>query len=282
MTADDEQATTDGGQSFVYRDTGTGPLVVLLHGFPDTPRGWDGIAARLVAAGYRTVVPWLRGYHPDTLVDGLGYGAEAIAGDPLRLLDALGDDTAVLVGHDWGASMVYGAASLAPDRVRAIVPIDIPHPSLVRPSPKAAWGVRHFAALKMPWAERTVAKDDFAYVETLYRRWAPAWSGSDRDAAVAAAKACFRHPSNLTGAIAYYRALSPRLPKALARPPKVPGLVFGGSSMIDPAAYAATAAAMGPGSDSVVVEGAGHWPHREAEDHFVDRLLEFLSALPTL
>jgi pimeloyl-ACP methyl ester carboxylesterase len=164
--------------------------------------------------------------------------------------------------------------------VRAIVPIDIPHLSLVKPSPKAAWGVRHFVALKLPWAERAVAKDDFAYVDTLYSRWAPSWSGPEREESVRRAKACFAEPSNLTGAIAYYRALSPRTPPALARPPEVPALAVGGTHMLDPALYAATAAAMGPGSDSLVVEGTGHWPHREAEDRFVEKLLGFLSSLP--
>lgn len=278
----ERRATTADGQTFVYRDRGEGPLVVLLHGFPDTPGSWDGIAARLVEAGYRTVAPWLRGYHPATVVEGLGYGAEAIAGDPVRLLDALGEDAAVLVGHDWGASMVYGAASLAPERVRAIVPIDIPHPSLVRPSPAAAWAVRHFLALKLPWADRSVARHDFAYVDTLYRRWAPRWSGPERDRAVADAKACFRHPGNLRGAIDHYRALSPRLPATLSTPPAVRGLVVGGTSMIAAAAYAATAAAMADGSEPFVVDGAGHWPHREAEDRFVERLLGFLGSLGEL
>jgi pimeloyl-ACP methyl ester carboxylesterase len=280
LSVDEQRATTSDGQTFVFADQGRGPLVVLLHGFPDTPASWDRIAARLVDDGYRAVVPWLRGYHPDTIVEGLGYGAEAIAGDPIRLLDALGEPSAVLVGHDWGASMAYGAANLAPERFRAIVPIDIPHPSLVKPNPKAAWTVRHFLALKMPWADRAVARNDLAYIDTLYRRWAPAWSGPDRDQAVADAKACFRDQRCLHGAIDYYRALSPRVPPSLAHPPAVPGLIVGGTLMIEPAAYAATAEAMGEGSDSLVIDGVGHWPHREAEDRFLARLLDFLASLP--
>ena len=270
---------TDDGQTFVFVERGEGPLVVLFHGFPDTPHGWATIAERVAAAGFRVVTPWLRGYHPETLVDGLGYGAEAIGGDAVRLLDALGEESAVLVGHDWGASVVYGAASLAPERVRAIVPIDIPHPSLLKPSPKSAWGVRHFLALRMPWAERSVARRDFAYVDTLYARWAPSWSGPERDACVRRAKECFADPSSLTGALGYYRALSPRLPAPVAGIPKVRGLVVGGSSLLDAALYAATAAALAPGSSAQVFEGTGHWPHREDEGRFVDTLVPFLAAL---
>jgi len=139
-----ERVSTDDGQTFVYSEQGSGSLVVMFHGFPDTPYGWQTIAATVAAAGYRVVTPWLRGYHPETLVEGRGYGAADLASDPIRLLDALGEKSAVLVGHDWGASLVYGAASLAPDRVRAIVPIDIPHPSLLKPSLSALWSIRHF------------------------------------------------------------------------------------------------------------------------------------------
>jgi pimeloyl-ACP methyl ester carboxylesterase len=90
------------GQRFVYADSGEGPLVVLLHGFPDTAHSWERARGVLNAAGYRTVVPYLRGYHPDTIVPGRGYGGDDTAGDVPRLLDAIGAEQAVLVGHDWG------------------------------------------------------------------------------------------------------------------------------------------------------------------------------------
>ena len=91
------------------------------------------VADSLNQAGYRTIVPYLRGYHPDTLVPGRPYDALHIAEDAIGLLDALGLESAVLVGHDWGATVVYGAAALAPDRVQAIVPIAIPHPRTLKP-----------------------------------------------------------------------------------------------------------------------------------------------------
>lgn len=278
MSDDDfQRVATDDGQTFVLRDRGSGPLVVLIHGFPDTPHTWDGIAARLNDAGYRTVAPWLRGYHPDTIVAGRGYDALAIGNDPIRLLDALGEQSGVLVGHDWGASTVYGAANLAPERVRAIVPIAIPHPSLLKMSPKVAWDVRHFAALRLPWAERSTARQDFKYVDTLYRRWSPNWSGPVRDMCVTNVKACFAEPSSLHAALEWYCALSLKPPKVLARPPQVRGLVVGGTADISPPElFVRTAEALPQPSVSFIVEGAGHWPHREGEDQFVDALLAFL------
>jgi pimeloyl-ACP methyl ester carboxylesterase len=281
VAADDfaRTSTTD-GQTFVYRDQGTGPLVLLVHGFPDTPHSWTGIAGALAAAGYRTVTPWLRGYHPDTVVAGRSYGAVAIGEDALRLLDALGEESAVIVGHDWGASVAYAAASLAPARVRAVVGIGVPHPSTLKPSPKLAWGVRHFLALKLPWAERTVTRRGYAYVDQLYARWAPNWTGPARDEAVRSVKACFETPSNVTGAVAYYRALSPRIPKAVAAPPKVPGFVVGGTADIIPAeVFRHAAEVLDDPHATLVVDGAGHWPHREGEDEFVAALVAFLSSL---
>src|ERR1700704_397055 len=111
MTAEVERRATAHGQTFVFKDSGEGPLVVLIHGFPDTPESWDGIRARLNRGGFRTVAPYLRGYHRETIVEGRRYDGETIATDALRLLDALGAETAVLVGHDWGAFIAYAAAS---------------------------------------------------------------------------------------------------------------------------------------------------------------------------
>ncbi len=119
------------GRGSSSRRQARAPLVVLLHGFPDTPHGWGRIASGLADAGYRAVRPWLRGYHPATIVEGRPYDPVTLGSDPTIFLDALGEQEAILVGHDWGASVVYAAATLHPDRVRAIVPIGIPHPTLL-------------------------------------------------------------------------------------------------------------------------------------------------------
>jgi pimeloyl-ACP methyl ester carboxylesterase len=265
------------GQRFVFAEAGDGPPVILIHGFPDTPHGWERIAAGLADAGYRAVRPWLRGYRPETIVEGRGYDALTLGSDPIAFLDALGEREAILVGHDWGASMVYGAATLHPDRVRAIVPIAIPHPSLLPRDPRTLWAARHFFALKMPWAEGSVRRADFAYLETLYGRWAPNWAGPARERSLADVKDAFRDERSLSGALDYYRALSPRTPPELAQPPSIRGLVVGGTTDILGAdLYERTARLLGPGSDSLIVEGAGHWPHREGEDAFLARLISFV------
>jgi len=264
------------GQGFVFAEAGEGPLIILLHGFPDTPQGWERIAAGLADAGYRAVRPWLRGYHPDTIVEGRPYDPVTIGSDPITFLDALGERDAILVGHDWGASMVYSAATLHPARVRAIVPIAIPHPTLLPRNPSTLWAARHFLALKMPWAEKAVRRADFAYLDTLYRRWSPNWRGAAREQSLADAKSAFADQRSLSGALDYYRALSPRPAPELARPPLARGLVVGGTTdILDPDLYQRTVGLLGAGSDSLIVEGAGHWPHREGEGIFLARLIEF-------
>ena len=270
------QATDDNGQRFVFAEAGSGPLVLLFHGFPDTPHGWERIAAGLADSGYRVLRPWLRGYHPDTIVESRPYDVVTLGSDPIKFLDALDERDAILVGHDWGASLVYGAATLHPDRVRAIVPIAIPHPSLLPRDPATLWAARHFLALKMPWAERAVQRGDFAYLEALYRRWSPNWAGAARDRTLADAKEAFADQRSLSGALDYYRALSPRLPRELARPPATRGLVVGGTrDLLDPAVFERTAERLGEASETLIVDGAGHWPHREGEDAFLARLTAF-------
>jgi pimeloyl-ACP methyl ester carboxylesterase len=279
MAEDWSRATTPDGQEFVYADSGSGPLVVLYHGFPDTPDAWDGIAGRLAAAGYRAVRPYLRGYHPDTIVPGRPYDGVSNGQDVIRFLDALGERDAFLVGHDWGATCVYSATAQAPERVRGICPIAIPHTTLLERNLSTLIGVRHFFALKLPWAESFVRRGNFAYLDKLYRRWAPNWSGPARDESLAKVKACFSDDRCLTGAIDWYRGFSFTPVPELLTVPDVRGLAVGGTVDIAPAeSMGPTAAALAEGSEVMIAEGAGHWPHREAESEFTERLIAFLGA----
>jgi pimeloyl-ACP methyl ester carboxylesterase len=274
------RASTPGGQTFVFADEGEGPLVVLFHGFPDTPNGWHTIAPQLNAAGYRTVRPFLRGYHPETIVPGRGYDSRSNAEDALALLNALGEERAVLVGHDWGATVVWGAAALAPERVRGIVPIAIPHPKFLPREPGTLLKARHFVTLRLPWASSTVRRGDYRYLDTLYRRWAPNWAGPVRDETLAGVKRCFDDDRCLDGALAWYRELSLTPPAGMEEPPVLRGLVVGGTVDIVPSEpFRKSAAALPDGSDVLIAEGAGHWPHREAEEEFTARLIEFLRTL---
>ncbi|MDH3200698.1 MAG: alpha/beta hydrolase [Myxococcales bacterium] len=277
------QNATLGQQTWRYHDSGQGRAVVLIHGFPDLPHSYAIIARALNDAGYRTILPYLRGYHPDTIVPGRPYDAVSIAEDAIGLLDALGLSSAVLVGHDWGASVVWGAAAIGPERVEAIVPIAIPHPETLRPkNALEAVGAlvlaRHFVFFKTPWADAMTRRDDFAYIDTLYKRWSPDWRGPERDAALERIKSAFRNPEVLKAAIDYYRAVSTRIDPRLIGQLRCRGLMVAGGKdfggHIGP--YKKSAGLFEGGADLWVVPNAGHWPHREEQALFIDRLLAFL------
>lgn len=283
----DFQNATLGKQTWRYHDSGEGRPVVLAHGFPDTPHSWEGIAASLNQAGYRTILPYLRGYHPDTVVPGRPYDALHVAEDATGLLDALRLESAVLVGHDWGATLVYGAAALAPERVQGIVPIAIPHPRTLKPkNALQALGMlvmaRHFVHFQLPWAEAGARRNDFRYIDTLYRRWAPGWHGPERDAAVARAKEAFATPEVLTGAIDWYRAMGAKVDRRLTAPIQCSGLMVAGGKdfggHLGP--YKKSQGLFEGGAELLVMPEAGHWPHREQESQFTDALLRFLGKLP--
>ena len=92
----------------IDRGPADGPVVILLHGFPQTNASWAPVMDRLVAAGYRCVAPNLRGYSPGARPKGRRhYRASLLAGDVVALIDALGVDTVHLVGHDWGALVAW-------------------------------------------------------------------------------------------------------------------------------------------------------------------------------
>jgi pimeloyl-ACP methyl ester carboxylesterase len=277
---------TQGEQTWRYHDAGQGPVVVLFHGFPDTPQSWEEVAQALVEAGYRTIVPYLRGYHPDTLVPGRPYDALTLAEDAVGLLDALSVESASLVGHDWGATLVYGAAALAPERVDAVVTIAIPHPLTLKPkNALQALGLavlaRHFIYFQMPWAEAGTRRKDFAYIDRIYRRWAPTWKGADRDESVARVKTAFSDPAVLTAAIDYYRAMFAKPERSLRdlSPPLDTRalLVAGGNDFggrLGP--YKKSQSFFTQGAEVLVIPDAGHWPHRESPEMFRDTLLRFL------
>ncbi|HEY1833903.1 MAG TPA: alpha/beta hydrolase [Solirubrobacteraceae bacterium] len=266
------------GQTFRFCDSGEGPPVVLFHGFPDTPFGWDETRQALNAAGYRTIVPYLRGYHPETIVSGRSYGGREIGEDAIRLLDALELERAVLVGHDWGASVVYRAAATAPERTRAICPVAIPHLALLERSLSLIWGGRHFITLRLPTGPWLARRSDFAYLDVLMRRWAPDWSGPAREATLGAVKQAFADPRVLEGAISYYRDTAPG--EGLGRI-SVPALVVGGTTdIVDQQLFKRTPERFDAPCEVVIAEGAGHWPHREAARLFHERLIAFLGGLP--
>jgi pimeloyl-ACP methyl ester carboxylesterase len=109
-------------------EQGAGPLVVLLHGFPESWYSWRHQLPALADAGFHAVAPDLRGYgQTDRPADAQKYTQLHLVGDVVGLLDALGEERAVLVGHDWGAPVAWNTALLRSERVRGVIGLSVPH-----------------------------------------------------------------------------------------------------------------------------------------------------------
>jgi len=262
------------GLKFAYLEEGTGPLVLMLHGFPDTAHTWDDLRSRIAAKGYRAVSPYMRGYHPTAIPD-RDADQETLARDALALVDALGASEAVVIGHDWGASAAYGAAALGPERVKKLFVLAIPHPATLKPTLKKLWGVRHFAVYKLPGAAERFARNDFAALPEICRRWSPSWRPDPKE--FDPVRASFSNRASLNAAFGYYRKLSPIPSASLKARITVSTVVFAGldDPVAEPADYRG-AARMFAGDYIVEEVEGGHFMHREHPDAFAERLLAHL------
>src|ERR1017187_2474917 len=109
-------------------EAGTGPLVLLLHGFPECWYSWRHQLVSLAAAGFHAVAPDQRGYGRPDRPEAVGaYSILHLTGDVIALMDALGEESAVVAGHDWGAPVAWHAALLRPDRVRGVIGLSVPY-----------------------------------------------------------------------------------------------------------------------------------------------------------
>lgn len=267
---------TANGVKFGYFEQGTGPLVLLVHGFPDTAHTWDATMTAVAGAGFRAVAPFTRGYHPTEVPADGKYDTDTLGADLVALIGALGEQAAILVGHDWGACGAYAAAATAPDKVRLLVTLAIPHPAAIRPTPRLAWKMRHFLSLRGKTAATMVRANDFAMVDTLWQRWSPSWAAVP-PSETAQAKAAFTNPESLDAALGYYRQLTVRLPASLKKPITVPTVAFAGEhDHISPRAYE-KARHLFEASYEVVQVPGGHFMHREHPDHFIPELVRVLA-----
>jgi pimeloyl-ACP methyl ester carboxylesterase len=109
-------------------EAGTGPAVVLLHGFPELAYSWRHQVPALAAAGFRVIAPNQRGYGQSSRPHEIeAYDIDALASDVVGLMDALGVEQGVVIGHDWGAPVAWHTALRHPGRVRAVGSLSVPH-----------------------------------------------------------------------------------------------------------------------------------------------------------
>lgn len=262
------------GLRFAYLEEGEGPLVLLLHGFPDTPHTWDAVRPALAAAGFRAVTPFMRGYAPTEIPGEESFDSDTLGKDALGLIDALGAP-AILVGHDWGASAAFSAAGLGPERIRLLVTVAIPHTASMRPTPRNLWAARHFFTLRRRGEAERILRDDLRKIDELVARWSPKWKVPPGE--TDAVKAAFREPGCLEAALGYYRALRPSVPRSQRKRVAVPAVAFAGQHDNILVSDFERARSRYTASYEVVAMPGGHFMHREHPDHFIRELLRVLA-----
>ena len=276
----------------------TGEAVILLHGFPYSPRAYDEIAPVLAAKGYRVIVPYLRGYGPTRFnsAETLRSGQQAaLARDLLDLMDALNIRQAALCGYDWGGRAACIVAALWPERVRCLVTgdgynlQDIPRSKqpLDPETEHRLWYQYYFHSER---GRAGLAKDRRALTRLLWQLWSPTWKFDD--ATFERSAAAFDNPDFVDVVIHSYRhrfGLVPGDPgcagieRRLAAQPaiSVPTITFDGldDGVRPPAEASAHAHCFSGPRSHRLVPGVGHNMPQEAPRIFADAVLELVPAL---
>jgi pimeloyl-ACP methyl ester carboxylesterase len=254
---------------------GSGPAVLLLHGFPDSHELWRHQVPALTAAGFRTIAPDLRGFGSSDRPGSYGLGEHI--GDLLGVLDRLGVAEAHVVGHDWGAALGWRLAAVAPDRVTSLAALSVGHP--------AAFARAGLAQRERSWymllfqfegvAEQWLSDDGFGNFRT--------WSAHPDAEAVVARLA---EPGALTAALGIYRD---SLPPAwlVAPPPALPpitapvlGLWSSGDRFLLEEPMIASGSYLAGPWRYARVDDAGHWMQLDRPDAVNRLLLTFLTRSP--
>ncbi len=261
------------------------PLLLLLHGFPDSAHSFAPILPRLADAGFHAVAPFMRGYLPTAIPADGDYRVSTLARDVIALIDHLGAEKAVVVGHDWGAAATYAAAALRPDRIRGVVTAAIPHLRrfLLRPSFAQLGRSRYMAQFQRRGIEPGLMANHCAALKALVQNWSP---GMDVNAVLAPVWAAFSEPARLRAALGYYRALpagfvSSELWQLMLAATPVPALVMHGrqDGCIAAEMFEGQKHLFAAGMTLKCFENAGHFMHLEAPDEFTDAVLGFCKTL---
>jgi pimeloyl-ACP methyl ester carboxylesterase len=262
-----------------YVEAGEGPLVVLLHGFPEFWYGWRHQIPALAAAGFRVVAPDMRGYNLSGRPPGVAaYAAHHLSGDVRDLIAERGGERAMLAGHDWGAAVAWATAMAHPEVVERLAILNVPHTRRLLQGLRTARQLRkswYMFFFQLPWLpERLVSanrwqafRDNFAndarpgaFTATDVERYVEAWS----------------RPGAATATINYYRAAFRRTPRSTAaalRPILAPTLVIWGRGDRHLGAELAEPERRDvPNLEGVEYLEASHWVQHD-EPETVNRLL---------
>ena len=258
-----------------------GPLLLLLHGFPETSHGWNREIPALAAAGFRVVAPDQRGIGLSSKPAGAAaYRIDVLAADAVAIVEALGRERAQVVGHDWGGVVAWYLAAHHAQVIERVAILDAPHPEVfseyLRRHPSQWLKSWYMAFFQLPWLpEAMLRAGDF-------RRLANALVATSRPGAftpedLATYRAAWAQPGALTGMLDWYRAL--RLGAQAPQRPRVEipvRLMWGDrDTALEPGLAAASIARCDAG-EVFHFPDATHWLAREEPERVTALLLGFL------
>jgi pimeloyl-ACP methyl ester carboxylesterase len=279
-------------------EAGEGPLVVLCHGFPELAYSWRHQIPALAAAGYRVIAPDMRGYGSSSAPKEIeAYDILSLCGDMAGLLDAVGEQQAVFVGHDWGANVTWWMAAIHPERVRAVAGLSVPFvpraPAAPIPIMRAHLGEDFYIVwFQEPGVADEALARDVRRTLTTSRVWTAQWAeeeGADTTRAewlseeeLAVYVDAFTR-TGFTGGLNWYRNIdrNRELTAPYERKIEQPAMFLTGK--LDPVQNFMPAEAMnGWVTDlrsQVVVPEAGHWVQQQAPEAVNTALLDFLAGI---
>src|SRR6266478_7278123 len=187
-----------------------GPVVVLLHGFPEFWYGWHRQIEPLTAAGFRVIILDQRGYNLSSKPTGVAaYALTELVSDVITIANQLGQEKIFLGGHDWGAAVAWSAALLHPQRIAKLVVLNVPHPSVMRKflstNPRQLLRSWYMFFFQLPWLPEAVfsAFNFRVGVRALLRSSRPGTFTPDD---LAQYRSAWSQPGSLTGMVNWYRA----------------------------------------------------------------------------
>jgi pimeloyl-ACP methyl ester carboxylesterase len=262
-----------------------GPLVVLLHGFPEFWYGWRHQLSALAEAGYRVVVPDQRGYNrSDAPRPVSAYDLDRLVDDVCAVIDAAGRDRAAVVGHDWGAMVGWHLAHAHPERLRRLAVLNVPHPHVFRETLRSSPGqlLRSTYALffQLPAVpEWLLGRNDGQLLAALLRGSGRTGTFDDTDLAIY--RRAWQRPGRLRGMLHWYRAAARRALRTAppSAPIDVPTLVvWGAQDVALSRRMAAPSAALCTDGQLKMIEDATHWVQHDAPATVNRLLLDHLAA----
>jgi len=260
-----------------------GPLVIVLHGFPEFWEGWHRQIEPLAAAGYRVIVPDQRGYNRSDKPDGVAsYHIAELAADVIGLIDDAGRETAAVAGHDWGAAVAWWLALSYPARINSLTTVNVPHPTVMEDTLlsslsqlRKSW---YMFAFQLPVLPETIATANNCralqrgltessrpgtFSATDLKRYREAWT----------------QPGAVTAMINWYRAMGRYRPRPPQQQVSVPTLVMWGQQdeFLEPS-MAEESLAYCDDAELVTFPSATHWVLHERPEETAEELLAHLDA----